>query len=381
MPGATGDTQRRGAHRRGVILGLTVAEFMIVMTFLVLTAAVTTIRTYHNQFLDAEKRAMEARSERDHALEERARALLLVRQTLADVERLRLQVKQAQAENARIQEENARQSAELTALMKPGQPEPPPALSPEVQLKERDQRIAELARELADLRGQIPTLTAENAALLTRAVEAEAARLALQEGIRELTARLEKADAERAEVLAQQQDERAKFLAELDWRQAERVKLFAELDRWDADWAAVARQFNLPEKATLDTILQALRLPGSGTVPGHGRPHCWPNGGPDADPLPILRVTMLDGNSVEVSDVTPRPHPDDPAWAALNRLTRGRMPMSAFLAGARPVLSVRRPNGCVYAIEAIDAMSNDKKAYTQTLDSLRVVFFVQMVKR
>lgn len=122
-----------------------------------------------------------------------------------------------------------------------------------------------------------------------------------------------------------------------------------------------------PEQALANTIGQwreaVVRLKG---LPGGGKPVCWarPNG--DAESMFIVE---LRDDGYRVRDPLPRPRPDDPVWAAAERLPRDALidprDINAVMSG---VVAESNRRQCRFAVTVRDGTGPSNKAQYKKLN-------------
>jgi hypothetical protein len=123
------------------------------------------------------------------------------------------------------------------------------------------------------------------------------------------------------------------------------------------------------------------RVKGNG---GSGLPHCWASY-PKGDPLYMLRITLEGATTQDImaraDDVSPRPNPADPAWPLIGDLPRGRFMPLSDLVGRVGGLSRRAADlKCHYAVEVIDhTAATNKPGYKTAMNRLWGVFFLHEI--
>lgn len=119
------------------------------------------------------------------------------------------------------------------------------------------------------------------------------------------------------------------------------------------------------------------RVKGNG---GSGLPYCWATA--EGHPEYMLRIELHDRDIV-VSDVSPRPRPDDPAWQLLDGLPRGQsISMSELLSAVAPLRGRAAAARCRYAVYAFDGTARtNKPGYKSMMGQLWTVFMVHEVYR
>ena len=106
-------------------------------------------------------------------------------------------------------------------------------------------------------------------------------------------------------------------------------------------------------------------------------------GYPRGDPLYMLRITLHGSTAQDVTvsavDVAPRPKPDSPAWGLINDLPRDHaMPLSALIGGVGALKRRAEELKCRYAVEVIDATAASNKAgYKEAMNRLWGVFYLR----
>lgn len=282
-------------YRRGVILGLTLAEIMLLLVFLLLLAAGTIL--------------------------------------------------------TRAQEVAARQAARVAELTS--------TLAPVMDALSRNGVRAEDIDQLS--------------ALLRRGQDADTLR--------------KQADEMRSALLQAQRDS-ASSRALLDQTQTDLAAVRRELAAAKADQSKLAE---LTAKAdALDRISKTLEgLPGSAgarpeqvlantvgqwreavarlkALPGGGKPVCWAR--PNGDPESMFIVELRD-DGYRVRDPAPRPRPDDPAWAAAERLPRDALidprDINAVMSG---VIAEANRRQCRFAVTVRDSTGPSNKAQYKRLN-------------
>ena len=92
---------------------------------------------------------------------------------------------------------------------------------------------------------------------------------------------------------------------------------------------------------------------------GSGLPYCWTT--PDGRPVTALRVQLRDGGVI-AQEPSPRPRPEDPAWATLAGLQRNvLLPVESFMAQTAGLVAQSDADRCRFAIDVIDGTSATNK--------------------
>lgn len=301
-------------YRRGVILGLTLAEVLILLVFLLLLSA----------------GALMARRDQQ------------IRTLRADLSSLRTQM-------APVVDALRRRGITLTSD----------------QLASRLERVTDydrVRRELSDAQSALAAARAD-AAKSVRQAEALQARIA----------RIPKDKADAA-AKAAQADAMAGLLAKAGASGATPVdELRGVLDH-SALLAAANRDLGGQNEQMRREIA---RVKGNG---GTGLPYCWTTS--DGHPEFMLRVELRDGNEVVVSDMDPKPRPDDEAWNLLDGLPRDRpIPVADMISAVGPLTHQAIEERCRYAVEADDATSRtNKPGYKYLMNRIWSVFMVHSIR-
>jgi hypothetical protein len=92
----------------------------------------------------------------------------------------------------------------------------------------------------------------------------------------------------------------------------------------------------------------------------------------------MLHVELHDDNVV-VTDVAPRPRPDDSAWALLNGVPRGApMTINTLVSAVASLQREANAMKCRYAVEAVDGTGlTNKPGYKYLTGRLWSVFMVR----
>jgi hypothetical protein len=118
------------------------------------------------------------------------------------------------------------------------------------------------------------------------------------------------------------------------------------------------------------------RVKGNG---GSGMPYCWAT--LDGHPEYMLRVDLHD-DDVVVSDVSPRPRPDDPTWQLLDSVPRGQaISIATLILQVTPLAGDAATKKCRYAVEAFDGTARtNKPGYKYLMGRLWSVFMVRELR-
>jgi hypothetical protein len=123
------------------------------------------------------------------------------------------------------------------------------------------------------------------------------------------------------------------------------------------------------------------RLKGNG---GPGLPYCWASY-PRGEPIYMLRITLHGSTAQDITvsadDLAPRPKPDSPAWGLLSSLPRDRsMPMSALIGSVGALKRRADELKCRYAVEVIDdTAATNKAGYKEAMNRLWGMFYLREV--
>nr|WP_294523825.1 hypothetical protein [uncultured Rhodopila sp.] len=122
---------------------------------------------------------------------------------------------------------------------------------------------------------------------------------------------------------------------------------------------------------------ELLRVKGNG---GSGLPYCWAF--PDGKAQYMLKVEMLD-DGVIVRDIDPRVRAEDPVWQMLDAVTRERlMPLVTFLNQVAPLQARASTDRCRYSILVVDSTGRtNKPGYKDSMGRLWTAFNIHEVSR
>ncbi len=99
---------------------------------------------------------------------------------------------------------------------------------------------------------------------------------------------------------------------------------------------------------------------------GSGLPYCWPTASGQPEYMLVLTIRdagSAGASAVVVSDFTPRARPDAPEWTMLRNLPRNRkIATTEFIADTAALRALARDKKCLYAMEAIDRTGPTSKA-------------------
>lgn len=118
------------------------------------------------------------------------------------------------------------------------------------------------------------------------------------------------------------------------------------------------------------------RVKGNG---GSGMPYCWTT--LDGHPEYMLRVDLHD-EDVVVSDVSPRPRPDDTVWRTLDGVPRNEaISIGTLISNVAQLQRDAADKKCRYAVEAFDGTSRtNKPGYKYLMGRLWSVFMVKEIR-
>jgi hypothetical protein len=381
-------------YRRGMVLGLTMAEIAILLIFLLmLAAAAASLR--RGEQAEAGARTLGARAERAEAEAREQRARAERAEALAEALSARLEVAERERDNARMAAGHAstllRRLDELTEANRRLERERDALRSDASVQRERAERAEASVRTLS-ARLEVVERERDNA----RAVAGSAAALARRlDELTEANRRLEgERNALRSErdMLSAELDARARAvpapgLAEARRRlglapDASEERVAGALAR-RLDELADAERLALREMEVLRGQLVQLQrqLAQAGGQAGSGIPHCWPTRSGGAEYM--LRISMHDGGMVSVSDRLPMAQPSDPGWRLVAGLPRDRMmSMQELRAAVQPLVAHGTSKNCRYAVETIDMTGPSNKLGYKTLQSgIWEIFYQREIRR
>jgi hypothetical protein len=112
-------------------------------------------------------------------------------------------------------------------------------------------------------------------------------------------------------------------------------------------------------------------------VGGAGLPHCWSTAAGDA--VFLLRVAMFDGDIVVVQERSKRERPEDNVWSLMDGIPREKkMTMDNLKTSFSRLLADARARRCKYAVEALDQTgASNKNGYKRLRGTLNEMFFVR----
>jgi predicted RNA-binding Zn ribbon-like protein len=301
-------------YRRGVILGLTLAEILILLVFLLLLSAGALLARRNHELGSLEAKLASFKIQMGPVLDRLRERGIEVRDTDELVARLE---RAANEEKARQQLADA-----MSALA-------------EVRVE-----AARAAREAADLRARLNRVPANAKEMANKVAEANA-----------MAGMLGQAGASGGTP-----PEKLKHVLEQASRQAQ------------------ANRNLTGQNAQMRNELA--RMKGNG---GSGLPYCWTT--PEGRPIYMLHIELHD-DAVVVSDVAPRPRPDDPAWPLLDSLPRGEpISIETMISSVAPLQKDAAAAKCRYGIEAFDGTGKtNKPGYKYLMGRLWSVFMVREVR-
>jgi len=304
-------------YRRGMILGLTLAEMLILLVFLLLLAAAALL--VHR--------------------EQEVAALT------AHVDRLETAMGQVKGVGT-----SALDADELVTLL------------------ERGRHAAETEAALAAARDQLATA-------LQRETRAETDLRAAHGDLAETRTRLQTLEHDKSEMAGRLAD----ATAARDSRTQERDQMAAMLNALPGGNAAkpvgsLANFIGQYRQATDELA----RVRGNG---GSGLPHCWatyPKGDPLYMLRITLQGSTAQDVTARAEDVLPRPNPDDPAWPLTGELPRARfMPLADLVSRVAGLSQRASALKCHYAVEVIDhTAATNKPGYKSAMNRLWGVFYL-----
>lgn len=316
-------------YRRGMVLGLTMAEIITILVFLLMLAS--TAVSLRTQARVTELQT--ALGERDSALGSVAKAL-----------------------------EEAGTEVGATSKL--------------VALLERGKRADAAEAQLQELRRDSSRSLEETR---TRLQEQEAQAAALRAERDQLAAVVEASRSEARERLAAALEE-ARKAAGADTSSPDDA-VVALLTRRVGEGAevrtALAREGDVLRGQNEQLRRDIARFRGQG---GSGLPYCWPT--LQGQPEFMLRVIMRD-SGVLVRDRMPQAQPGDAAWGVISSLPREElMSIQAFTAAVAPLRARGQAQRCLYAVEAVDETGATNKAgYKSLRGQLNTSFYVREVAR
>jgi hypothetical protein len=301
-------------YRRGVILGLTLAEIMMLLVFLLLLSSGALLARRNREIDSLENKLANYGSQLAPVithLRERGIAVRDVDELVGRLERVSEEDKMRQ------------QLAEAASA-----------------LAEARSNAAKAEREADDLRARIERIPADTRELAAKAAAADS-----------MSDMLGQAGASGGSAAE---------------------KLRDVLDQ-------ASRQAHVNRDLTGQNAQMRTELARSKGNGGSGLPYCWTT--PDGHPEYMLHVELHDDN-ILVSEISPRPRPEDPAWELMDGVPRGTpISIGALMSAVAPLQREAVTEKCRYAVEVFDGTGRtNKPGYKSMMGRLWSVFMVREVR-
>jgi hypothetical protein len=301
-------------YRRGVILGLTLAEIFLLLAFLLLLSSGALLARRNREIGGLEAKLASYESHMAPVINRLRNRGVEVRDTDELVARL---------ERAANEEKARQQLAEAMSA-----------------LAQAQAQAAQALREASDLRARLERIPADTREMAGKAAEADAMSSMLGH----------------AGVPGGTSSEKLQHVLEQSTREAQSNK----------DLTGQNAQMRV----------ELARVKGNG---GSGLPYCWTT--PEGRPVYMLHIELRD-DSVIVSDIVPRPRPEDGAWPMLDGVPRGEpISIDALLSAVAPLQRGAAAAKCRYGVDAFDGTARtNKPGYKYLMGRLWSVFMVREVR-